>query len=445
MELGRRFRKCEEIAERTKTSRAKSQSCKAREENEAVVLCVFFAPWRLCVRLLIFSRLLISRVARPYLVIALASVFFIVIAGERSPVSVGAHKPVTSKYDYNKDVFPLLLNHCARCHVEGGPAPMSLMTYNDAVPWAEAIREEVTAGRMPPWPVDPTSPPVNGGYPINSRDINTIVVWASGGTPQGDPGIKLPTVRSIAVRSSWPDLTIPMDVEHTVAPDTIEETLEFSLPTKLTETKWVKTTELIPGNASIVRDAVISIENGPVLALWQPGEATAATSDDAAFRLAPGSKIHLQIHYKKHFDQERNAVSDKSMIGLYFTDPPPSGRELQSFTIAPPKATGDPSGTPLFAGTLPEAARIVALRPILDRAYESLDVDAITPSGTRVPLLRLRGPRPQWLRRYWLQEPVQLASGSKIQVHATPLSDDSDEPKATKELPFQVILDYVPQ
>jgi len=41
----------------------------------------------------------------------------------------------------------------------------------------ESIRDEVTAGRMPPWPVDPTSPPVKGGYSINSRDLDRIVVW----------------------------------------------------------------------------------------------------------------------------------------------------------------------------------------------------------------------------------------------------------------------------
>ena len=74
---------------------------------------------------------------------------------------------------------------------------------------------------------------------------------------------------------------------------------------------------------------------------------TAAPSG-AAFRLAPGSKIHLQIHYKKHFDQEEKAVSDKSTIGLYFTDPPPSGREMQSFAIDPPKAAGDPTASMNF-------------------------------------------------------------------------------------------------
>jgi hypothetical protein len=383
-----------------------------------------------------------SRAATPYVVLALASAFFLVISSKRSD----AHRPVTSKYDYNRDVFPLLRIYCARCHVPGGPAPMSLMTYSDAMPWAQAIRDELTAGRMPPWPIDPTSPPVKGGYPINSRNLDIIVEWASGGTPQGDLGTKLP---AMAFNPQWelgqPDLMISMDAEHTVAAGNMEETLDFSLPVHVTDTKWVKAAELMPGNAAIVRDAVISIENGPTLALWEPGSDPTAAPSDAAFRLAPGSKIHLQIHYKKHFYQEQNAVSDKSTIGLYFTDPPPSGRELRSFPIDPPKATGNPGESFSFAGTLPGAARIVAVRPTLDRAYESVTVEAILPSGMRTPLLRLRGPRPQWPRRYWLEEPVELAAGSKIEVRVTPLSDYSEEPKASRRFPLQVILDSVPQ
>ncbi len=386
-----------------------------------------------------------SRMIGPCAVVALAIVFFLVVATEHTD----AHTPVTSKYDYNRDVFPVLRDHCAGCHVPGGPAPMSLMTYSAAMPWAQSIRDELTAGRMPPWPVDPTSPPIQGGYPISSHDIDVIVVWASGGTPEGNPDAKLPDV---AFPAQWklgpPDLKIQMDAEHTVATSAIEEVCEFSLAANVTETKWIRAADLMPGAASIVRDAVVSIENGPVLALWEPGGQTIAVPSGAAFRLTPGSKIHLQIHYKKHFDQEQNAVSDRSTIGLYFADPPPSGRELQSFAIDPPKAAGGSSGSSIsggsFGGTLPGPARIVALRPMLDRAYESLNIDAITPSGATVPLLRLHGPRPQWFQRYWLQQPVELASGTKITVRLTPLPDYSDEPKAARQFPLQVVLDCVP-
>src|SRR5262245_60114785 len=222
---------------------------------------------------------------RPGVAIMIATCVFLVVV-----VHTSAHKPVTSKYDFNRDVFPLLRDHCGACHVEGGPAPMSLMTYKNAMPWAEAIRDEVTSGRMPPWPVDPTSPSVKGTRAITSREINMIVVWASGGTPQGDD-TEVPVVE---FNPEWklgePDLKVSMDGDHTVAAVSMEEVREFSLPTNLTDTKWVKAADLLPGTASIVRDAIISIEDGPVIALWEPGAETATTPEGTAFRLPSGSK-----------------------------------------------------------------------------------------------------------------------------------------------------------
>ncbi|HZP34419.1 MAG TPA: cytochrome c [Candidatus Acidoferrales bacterium] len=356
-----------------------------------------------------------------------------------------AHTPVTSRFDYNKDVFPRLRDHCAACHVPGGAAPMSLVTYAAAMPWAESIRDELTAGRMPPWPVDPTSPAVKGGDRISPGDIDVIVVWASGGTPESYTDAK---PAEVSFHGGWklgpPDLKIPMNMEHTVGSSITEEVSDFSLSANVTDAKWVKAADLLPGNASIVRDAVISIENGPVLALWQPGAETMVAPSGAAFQLPVGAKIHLQIHYKKHFDQEQNSLSDKSTVGLYFTDPPPSGHELQAFAISPAANVPASNDSLSFGAVLPNAAQIVALRPMLDRAYRFVEIDAQTPSGATVPLLRLHGPRPQWFRRYWLQKPVKLATGSKIAVRVTPLADYSDEPMVTRKFPLQVVLDYVP-
>jgi hypothetical protein len=310
-----------------------------------------------------------------------------------------AHKAVTSKYNYTKDVFPLLRDNCGRCHIRGGPAPMSLLTYKDATAWAEAVRDELTSERMPPWPIAVQSPAVKGSHPLNAHDLDVIVTWASGGTPVGDLNAVLPT---ITFAPEWklgaPDLKIAMDAPATLAPGTLDEMRDFTLATGLTETKWVKAVDLMPGTPTLTRDATISVENGPVLGIWQPGGDTSASPSGAAFKLAPGAKLHLQIHYKKHFDVEQDAVSDRSTIGLYFTDPPLSGRELQSLAIDGPAA---PSGDAVtkFGSSLPTSARIVALRPLLDRPYEAMTIEAVSSSGNRTALLKLNGPRPQWFRR----------------------------------------------
>ena len=163
--------------------------------------------------------------------VALGAAAFLVALGVRTGE---AHKPVTSKYDYNRDVFPLLRDNCGRCHVDGGVAPMSLLTYKEAVPWAESIRDELTSGRMPPWPMDPRSPAVKGMHPMSARDVDVIVTWAAGGTPRdwsGDLDKQLPKV---TLSNQWklgqPDLVVAMRSEYTLGANAVEETKDFSIP-----------------------------------------------------------------------------------------------------------------------------------------------------------------------------------------------------------------------
>jgi hypothetical protein len=299
------------------------------------------------------------------------------------------------------------------------------------VPWAEAIREELTAGRMPPWPVEPFSPAVRDAHPIRAKEIDEIVTWASGGTPAGDLNARLP---DIVVTPRWslgpPDATIAMNAPHTVVAGTIDEICELSLPTSFAEPRWVKAADLLPGTLSIVRDAVITVENGPVLALWQAGSTPVAAPEGAAFRLAPGATIHLQLHYKKHFDEEQRAISDKSTVGLYFANAA-SSHAIESVEVDS------------LSFTLPVHARLLALRPMFDVPYELLTVDAVAPEGTRTPLLALRGAWPQWFRRYWLQEPVEIAVGSRIEVRVAPFPAHADEPKVPARFSRQIALDYV--
>jgi len=46
-----------------------------------------------------------------------------------------ADAPVT----FSKDVLPILQKNCQSCHRPGQMAPMSLVTFRDARPWARAM------------------------------------------------------------------------------------------------------------------------------------------------------------------------------------------------------------------------------------------------------------------------------------------------------------------
>ena len=71
-----------------------------------------------------------------------------------APEGLQAHKPVTSKYTYYQQIQPLFQFYCGGCHVSEGIAPMSLMTYKEAYPWAESIKEQLLADSMHPWHED---------------------------------------------------------------------------------------------------------------------------------------------------------------------------------------------------------------------------------------------------------------------------------------------------
>lgn len=361
--------------------------------------------------------------------------------------TVDAHKAKTSPFSYNADIFPLLRDKCGSCHVEGGPAPMSLMTYDKdggAIAWAESMREMLLAGAMPPWYADPTGPPVRNNHSLTPRELDKIVTWATGGTPHGDLNMKLPDVPA---RKGWPggkpDAELPMPQPFTLPAGTMQASNEVTIPTTFTEEKWAKAVDLLPGVTSMVRRAYVSIEGGPILAVWEPGDDAVDPPSGAAFRIAPGAKIHLKVDYKKSWQDEQKALADKSTIGFYFTEAPLSGKSIESVTIDGPKDEG--VGPRSFSGTLASGGRVVGLRPMLDTPYATVDVTAVAASGRKVPLLKLRNARPEWPRRYWLVDPIELPAGTKVEVTMQPGDPDVGPLGKAESFALQIGLDIIPQ
>src|SRR6266849_3237395 len=83
-------------------------------------------------------------------VTASGSTCFVVLWSRNSYASVAK-----SEITYHKDVAPLLQKHCVACHRPNDIAPMSLMTYDEVLPFARTMRESVVQRKMPPWHADP--------------------------------------------------------------------------------------------------------------------------------------------------------------------------------------------------------------------------------------------------------------------------------------------------
>jgi hypothetical protein len=96
-----------------------------------------------------------------------------------------AHDPITTRVTWNGDVARIVSARCVRCHSPEGPGPMSLVTYEDARPWAKAIREEVMTRRMPKWHAVRGYGDFSNDPSLSPFEISLLVAWAEGGAPRG--------------------------------------------------------------------------------------------------------------------------------------------------------------------------------------------------------------------------------------------------------------------
>ena len=75
---------------------------------------------------------------------------------------------------YTKDIAPIFASRCVTCHRPGEVAPMSLMTYETARPWAKSIKKAVVGKVMPPWGVNPAHGTFKNDIALSEDEIATI-------------------------------------------------------------------------------------------------------------------------------------------------------------------------------------------------------------------------------------------------------------------------------
>src|ERR1051326_5275467 len=116
---------------------------------------------------------------------------------------------------FSKDVAPILQRSCQQCHRPGAIAPMSLLTYQDARPWAKSIKAKIAAREMPPWYVDRHVgiQKFKDDPSLTDAEIATISQWVDAGAPQGNTA-DMPAPRTFSDDDKWhigkPDIVITM-------------------------------------------------------------------------------------------------------------------------------------------------------------------------------------------------------------------------------------------
>jgi hypothetical protein len=171
------------------------------------------------------------------------------------PAIVGAAEvsAVPDQVTFSKDIAPILQRSCQNCHQPNSVAPMSLISYKDARPWARSIKERTALrdrrGVMPPWYIEKNIgiQHYKNDPSLSDLEIAKIAKWADNGAPEGNPA-DMPPPKPLVDGTKWnlgePDLVVstPEITVKAGAPDWWGE-LE-SAPTGMTEDRYVKSVEM---------------------------------------------------------------------------------------------------------------------------------------------------------------------------------------------------------
>jgi hypothetical protein len=381
-----------------------------------------------------------------------------------------ATRPVPT---YTKDVAPILYKNCTTCHRPGEIAPMSLLTYKDARPWAKSIREEVASGMMPPWHADPAHGRFVNDRRLSDADKDTIVGWASAGAPEGDPA-DLPAAPKYA--DGWqigqPDAIVSMAEDYPIPADGTVEYKYFSVPTTFGEDKWIQAIEVRPGSRAVVHHVILFARDPKPPAPRPAGEAAPRPTPTFMFaegmeepknpdveakkkaplndrpapqRLgafvggfapgqsqrvyAPGTGIRLPagaiLTFQMHYTTKGAAATDRTKIGFIFAKDRPAQEirvtELsnRNFTIAAGAANQEIDADV----TLQRDVTLWSMLPHTHVRGKRWEYQATYPDGRIETILAVPKYDFNWQTEYVFKEPLKLPKGTKI--HASAWYDNS--------------------
>src|SRR5213596_3803408 len=367
-------------------------------------------------------------------------------------------RPVT----FAKDVAPIFQAKCQECHQPNSIAPMSLITYQEARPWARSIKERVATRQMPPWHIDRSVgvQKFKNDMSLSDEQVDTIVRWVDEGAVQGDPK-DLPPPKPLVTDNEWKAVR-----DGYGPPDLIIKSPEYTMPAQhqdvwyrpmsdipLTEPRWVRMVEIRPTNlqgrkiihhsiAYLVLnndpDAVSKgtatgpndrfqdddpVNRRPQLMEWAIGKGYDLYRPDTGKLLIPGEKIS----WDQHIHAIGEEVTSGSEIGIWFY---PKGQEpkhrsyLVGFTglrqrgfldIPPNSVAGTEGFTVLKENTL-----ITNFQPHFHLRGKSMQVEAILPDGGTQILSYVGNFNFNWMTNYIYADDAAplLPKGTVIHVSA---------------------------
>ena len=361
---------------------------------------------------------------------------------------------------FYKDALPIIQARCQECHRPGEAAPFSLMTYQDARPWAKAIRTAVATKKMPPWFANSAHGNFSNDRSLTAAESSTLTQWVDQGAKEGNhKDAPAPATFTSGWAIGAPDLVVEMPQAVTIP---AKGTIEYSwivVPTNLTEDRWIDSVEVRPGAREQVHHIVLySRDQGSkfmsaaqtgvpftppgrqgtppprkddgkgvwefqfsppgveIQGLYVPGGVPYTCKPGQARLLKAGSDIVFQMHYTSN---GKEAV-DKSRVGFRFSKTPPKERVFNTFIANPylQIPAGDANAEVRSGITLPMDVTLLSMNPHTHVRGKAFRYQVTYPTGESEILLDVPRYDFNWQLSYYLRQPKLLPKGTKIETIA---------------------------
>jgi hypothetical protein len=326
---------------------------------------------------------------------------------------------------------------------------MSLLTYEQAQPYAGKIAAAADMKMMPPWFADPRFGHFSNDTALSPAEIATLDAWADSGANTGNPHDAPPPRQwNPGWNIAQPDVIVKMPQPVPVpAHGEIEYTYEI-VPTHFTENSWVQMVEVRPSSPAHVHHAVVYIRppespwlrhaplgvpftasdltnpeerrqahetTSDLLLVYAPGSAPDRFAEGMAKFIPAGSDLVFQMHYTTN----GAAARDQTAVGLVFAKSPPAQRvvtlQLNNHALLIPPGADDFRVE--VEGTLPNDATLLSFFPHMHLRGKRFEYDIVHEDGTIETLLRVHY-HFHWQLSYKLAEPRELKAGTKLRAVA---------------------------
>jgi len=148
---------------------------------------------------------------------------------------------------WNLEISRLVYDRCASCHRPGGTS-FSLMTYSEAQPRGNEIKDAVLARRMPPWGAVKGFGNFRNDQSLMQEQIELFARWVDGGIRRGNNPRQLPKVPTFTAAAPPPAAQHGMTVS---GPTTLREpmVLDGLMPQRVPADRSMRIVAVRPGGS----------------------------------------------------------------------------------------------------------------------------------------------------------------------------------------------------